>query len=93
MGKHRGRVQDGSGPTDEEEVQEDFVTAQGGRGQPVALARFDRSGRFQRFLLDSSQNVLEAWRIFRRLGLPEATLKNKLPYFDQCEPRTHPTLP
>lgn len=59
----------------------------------MALARFDRSGRFQRFLLDSSQNVLEAWRIFRRLGLPEATLKNKLPYFDQCEPRTHPTLP
>lgn len=47
----------------------------------MELARLDRSGPVQRFLLDSTDNVLDAWRLFRRLGLREAPLQNKLPYW------------
>ena len=59
-----------------------FVHACRHAGQAVELARLGRSRPVQRFLLDSKDNVLNAWRLFRRLGLREASLQNKLPYWE-----------
>jgi hypothetical protein len=51
------------------------------RGQvQLSLLRFDRRSRLQNFLLHTVHNVVEAYRITRRLGLPADTIYRKLPH-------------
>ncbi len=50
----------------------------------MSLLRFDRCSRLQSFLLQQVYNTKEAYSIFRRLGLPESSVANKLPYYDRC---------
>ncbi len=51
------------------------------RGQvQLSLLRLDRRSRTQKLLLHAVHNVVEAYRIARRLGLPADTIHKKLPH-------------
>jgi hypothetical protein len=51
------------------------------RGQvQLSLLRLDRRSRTQKFLLHAVHNVVDAYQIARRLGLPADTIHKKLPH-------------
>lgn len=61
------------------------ITADVGRGSVVSLANLDPTNGAHRFMLTSARNVIEAWRLVRRCGLPETSVKDKLPYWKSTE--------
>lgn len=61
------------------------IAATAGRGTVVSFAKLDDKSGAQRFLLASTHSVIEAWRIVRRLGLPQTSVKDKLPYWKSTD--------
>lgn len=61
------------------------ITADVGGGSLVSLANLDPTSGVHHFMLASARNVIEAWRLIRRCGLPETSVKDKLPYWKSTE--------
>ena len=49
----------------------------------LSLLRLDRRSRMQKLMLHAVRNVVEAYRIARRLGLPADTIHTKLPHLQR----------
>lgn len=88
MGRKRAAIDDtvtSAAGSSADTVDSPVVAATAGRGTIVSVAKLDGESVAQRVLLSSTHNVVEAWRLVRRLGLPKTSVKDKLPYWKSTE--------